>query len=684
MDSPPIESIVHISDIHIFSRTRENVRHSFDKLIEKFPKKSILVITGDVFEYKTTLEGKDLECFHHMCDRITQKKIKCVIIPGNHDYNDNLGEKSIESGLLDRALNKSYPNIHYFPKTGVYSIDNIDFYVFSPIDNKIPTTPAGTAVNRFRVALLHEMVVNAKFYNNIEVDQTQSRFTIDSLKKYDITCLGDIHKPQFLAPNVGYSGSFVQKNLGEDLKHGYILWDLKQRKGKFISIPLKKCNVKLKLENDKMPDVKELQKIQGNIETLLIEYKNCSTDFAEKAEQQLIKIKSIDKSTFIKSRVKKNRVFIDPQKVFEEFVETHYPNEKVKLMQLHSKCMETMQSNARPVNKWHLEWVKWDNLFTFGSGNFINFEGLNGLTFIIGENKIGKSYTIDIIIWLLYNHQNRGAQKNMLNEHTNDKYGWGACCFRINNDRYIIERVITKRNSYITQLTKNGECITDKDLHAIYRTMKKLIGDYNDFITISVALQNRTSFVDLVSRDRARFICKFLGLDALADIDVQIKQQLRKLKNHYVALNSLTEVKEPDPENANKEKALLDRIDKIKDVYEKQENNKIILIKRKAKYNLSNNMTNDMTNDNITKIVSNEVYDKYVLALPKLESKLQKIQWELAPKKKKLDKVINIIGDSDGDAISDEIPNLQDLQDELLKLKSTNTINMSKNMTDNQ
>ena len=53
-----------------------------------------------------------------------------------------------------------------------------------------------------------------------------------SFDGYDYTLLGDIHKHQFLIPDkMAYAGSLIQQNHGETLhNHGFIIWDLKNKK----------------------------------------------------------------------------------------------------------------------------------------------------------------------------------------------------------------------------------------------------------------------------------------------------------------------------------------------------------------------------------------------------------------------------------------------------------------------
>jgi DNA repair exonuclease SbcCD nuclease subunit len=61
------------------------------------------------------------------------------------------------------------------------------------------------------------------------ISSTQNKtITPSTFEPYDMALLGDIHKHQFLAPNIAYAGSLIQQNMGEDIaNHGLIKWDIK-------------------------------------------------------------------------------------------------------------------------------------------------------------------------------------------------------------------------------------------------------------------------------------------------------------------------------------------------------------------------------------------------------------------------------------------------------------------------
>jgi len=254
-------AIFHISDIHIREGFYDDLQYAFEQLTKRMlgtRKKDIeviLVIAGDIFESKVKVSQHDMR-FFHMCMMLFEKhKIPTFLIPGNHDYNINNGTLDLVTVMVKIGR---YDYVKCYSETGIYEWRGgkspIDWHVFSPIDQKIPSSytelqeekKAETVTQKvYKIALVHEPVQGCMMYSGI-IRKT-SRLHVKQLQKYDIAMLGDIHKPQFLADNVAYPGSLVQKNMGEGLAHGYIYWNLQSCKGKFHPLPALSAFITLEL-----------------------------------------------------------------------------------------------------------------------------------------------------------------------------------------------------------------------------------------------------------------------------------------------------------------------------------------------------------------------------------------------------------------------------------------------------
>lgn len=544
-----INKVFHISDIHILKKNYKNIINSFNKLVDDIVKvpNCILIIAGDIFEYKTRVTNDDVKLFHNLMSLLENNKIKTIIIPGNHDYNGNIVETDLITTLL---INTKYIHITCYSKSGIYQVNNLDIYFFSPIDNEILFCKPHKG--RTSIALLHEPIKNSLLYGGITLKE--ARFGKSDFKEFDLVILGDIHLPQFIAPNIAYSGSFVQKHIGEGLEHGYVLWDVKTHTGNFIAIPLLESYLKLSINDNQVTALPET-----NPKYISLEHNNCSTKFISDFIKTITEKygckpdKVIDCSKFEykapSEHNKFNIAIMDNQfTLITDFLKTKLVNELNinEIINLHTKYVKELI----PVSKikWNLNYLTWSNIFCYGSENYINFHELQGLSHIRGKNKTGKSSVIDILILILFNSMVRGTKSDIVNK--NCKKGWIKCSFSINNDEYILERYFeSSRNVsnslYAHLLTINGENITKESITETYDYLKTLIGPYNVFSSTVAALQSRQSFVDNKPGERSELLCRFLDLDMLNDIEEKVRAHLKSVKSQIKTIGDLYD-EEPD------------------------------------------------------------------------------------------------------------------------------------------
>jgi DNA repair exonuclease SbcCD ATPase subunit len=542
-----ITHIFHISDIHIFDRNYVNIRSSWNKLINiiinkpNYKNTSLLVITGDIFEFKTYLNSDDVHLFYELVSQLEQNEIKTIIIPGNHDYNINTRCAQDNISILLGQSNENIPFwkfIKCYSKSGIYLIDNINFYVFSPIDKIIPKLQ-NTNSDKINIALLHESVISAKYENNENI--FSGRFTQEQLSHFDIVMLGDIHRPQFLTPTMAYAGSFVQKNRGEGLNHGYILWDIINKTGKHFWIPLEEVALKIVARDNEF--MAPLPDINSKITYLGLIHQNCSMDWLQTAsgiirdkyKQPITQILRNDISTKEKISIK-NSLTLDMSKfshtnlIVQLLQKSNTDNSMIqRILDYHNKFLQNRL--LFPTIRYHIKYLSWSNVFCYGDNNYINFDDLTGLVALSGKNKAGKSSVIDIIIRILFNECERGHKDDVLNKHT--RTGYIKCCFQIENDEYIIEQIWHKYSASTTfHLYKNGEDITKDSLIKTYKFIREDLGlgNYKDFVNLTTAMQNRKFIIDLDKKDIYSLLCKLLDIDTMRDIEEQVKKERDLLK----------------------------------------------------------------------------------------------------------------------------------------------------------
>jgi DNA repair exonuclease SbcCD ATPase subunit len=262
-----ITKLYHISDLHIqLYKRHEEYQEVFNNLLTylKDEKKKynipettnknisiIALITGDILHSKSDLSPECVQLTYNFLKSVSNL-MPLVIIPGNHDVNMNNKERLDALTPIIADLPKSNP-IYYLLESGVYQLSNLIFYHASIFDTTIipPITPKQE--NTTSIMLYHGRVNGAVLFNGLELTEENNKtITPSAFADYDITCLGDIHKHQFITPNIAYAGSLIQQNLGEDIKnHGLIKWDIESRRGEFIDIHNTWSYVTLYVDNKK-------------------------------------------------------------------------------------------------------------------------------------------------------------------------------------------------------------------------------------------------------------------------------------------------------------------------------------------------------------------------------------------------------------------------------------------------
>ena len=264
------EYVIHIADIHIYNddtslHSRKNEYVSvFSNLIldlknNKNIKKNntITMIAGDIFNDPYKDKGKTtpnaVRLFKNLIYKLSKLTV-VVIIPGNHDNNikfQNNEDYSIIdtlSSVLD-GMTGIDKNIFYLKKTGTYLLGNCYFYTTSVFDidcikgkenyskrQELLPKKINNVNGEIHICLLHCAIDGLVTQDGFILPNCT--YKLDDITPYDFTMLGDWHTTKFFNDTIAYPGSLIQQNQGESIdKHGYILWDLYNKKGKFYKIP---------------------------------------------------------------------------------------------------------------------------------------------------------------------------------------------------------------------------------------------------------------------------------------------------------------------------------------------------------------------------------------------------------------------------------------------------------------
>lgn len=538
--------IAHIADIHIFRKNHGRIRYAWDEFMSKV-EDNMIVIAGDIFEDKVKLYSSDIDLFNHMVKSISDHGNTCIIIAGNHDFNNP--STDLISGLLSDT---NYTNIHYLRDSGVYEINNIQFIVYSPIDNNIPNID--NLSDKPRVAIAHESVRGSEYDTSIIC--REGRFDVSEFTKYDITCLGDIHVPQFLDPRVAYCGSFVQKNKGEGHRHGYILWDVESKTGEFHNLTQYNNDVTLRVKNDQVVEIPDVI----DPKNIILEYSNCSGEFISKVREQIDNqynsrdIQVVDASDY--------KLTIDgsqdirhhdvQQNIIKEHLEASGVSQEDidAIIKLHNGYMQDMDTSVRQT--WKLKYLQWSNIYKYDKVNYIDFRNLKNIVVLAGENAIGKTSLISILTYILFGGKSGTSifNREVILNNSNQDDGYIQCCIEYDNSEYRIERFINRINKDKLTLYKDNVVLECGDIEKTYAKFKQIVGSREDFLAIPVAQQSQQSFLDMDNNKKTQFISRILGIDNLASMVKRNKEKINELRR---AVKELRQIDITIPDNASDE-----------------------------------------------------------------------------------------------------------------------------------
>jgi len=561
--------IAHTADIHWRGLSRhDEYRKVFSAFVESCLANKVdhIFVGGDIFHTKTIgISPEFIEQISWWFKSLSSVAPTHLIL-GNHDGNlVNLSRQDAISPIVS-ALNNS--SIHLYKKSGVYQFEpGFNWCVFSPFDEE----------NWKNVKPEPGMVNIACFHGPIQGSSTEVGWMIDEGRNveffdgFDFAMLGDIHKKQFLAyrdskPWVAYPGTPIQQNYAEDLKHGYLLWDIKDHDNwsvKFEELPNPQPFVTLTWE--------------GTLDSLGLEigtypkgtrYRIRSSDHL--SQKDVVKINNYlygthgasevtHKSEFVSnySQIKTGNVSMEKKdlrssNVLLSLVKEHHKNssyskqtwneveEAIKLVLSDSSTSDEITRNS----KWSLRQLRFDNMFTYGEKNVINFDNLNGIVGIFGANRIGKSSIVGTIMYSLFNTTDRGPIKNLHVCNVRKPYCSSRAIINYQGTDYVIERQTTKSenkkgvvsastalNLYKFQSQDELQDLSGEQRNDTEKQIRSLIGSSEDFLMTSLAAQGEISqFISQGATKRRSILSRFLDLDVFDKMHDIVGKEANGLK----------------------------------------------------------------------------------------------------------------------------------------------------------
>jgi hypothetical protein len=564
--------IIHIADIHWrgLSRHEEYIlafKDFFKKTKNLCP--DIIYVGGDIVHNKT--QGISPELIQYLSWWFNSLASICEVhvILGNHDGLILNKDRQDAITPIIKAINN--PNIKLFKNSGIYptGFDGINWCIFSCFDEEgwKNVHPVKGDIN---IALYHGAARGALTDTDWQLD---GEISSGMFKGYDYALLGDIHKCQFLndKKTIAYSGSTIQQNYGEGIKKGFLFWDIRGKNDFDVSFH--------EIKNVHQFHTIEWQGIQATIDTCLqhprqSRFRIRADNFISQSDSR--KLRKILKKTHnakevvykIDSHFCSNDNVVDDNNtslnlrnvdIHKTLLRNYYASQNLESKEWEKlesfiECYLDKISNVERESrnsKWTIEKIKFDNAFSYGDNNVINFNSLPGITGIFGKNAKGKSSIVGTIVYALFNTSDRGSIKNIHIINTRRNYCKAAIDIKLDGIPHRIVRQTRKKQTRkniwapttlkFYKLNMSGEIIedlTDEQRRETEKIIRSKIGNAEEFLMTSLASQGQMNmFIREKAAARKTILSNFLDLNIFDKLNEYAKRDSNTIRGKANSLS---------------------------------------------------------------------------------------------------------------------------------------------------
>lgn len=502
-----IKNIIQIADIHIRPLNRhleyqdvfENLYIYLKTLVKK---ETIVCICGDIFHTKDKLLSETIIIYHDFINQLSKLVDKVYIILGNHDLFKSANRYDMVYGISYISTNK-LTNVEIVRNSCILTYKNLDIIVSAINDSFISFQEyqqykeTNENQENLSIHMYHGIVHKNKETFMGNVYKTESDF-ID----FDLTLLGDLHEHHFVdtTKKICYSGSLIQQNFKESLDKGVVHFTLNKNKIFSEFVPIKNNNVfytfNINSEGILNKDFDVVSKYQEvNIRLLLeLDPIDCTNQFLEsiiseiKDHCNVVSITKQFKNIINKINTKINESFLSKEtllldneqdnlninqtefnilnNILDKMVEDDVELKK-NIIEYHKILKKEIDYKEELIytNTWNITSIEFENVFIYGENYKNKIEFKDGIIGVLGNNAIGKSCILHIIIYGLFGYINK--TKNVNNKTIMNKF----------SKTFYIKLNITMGNCNYSIIRKNGKVKVRKTGNTIEEQLQFLQDD---------------------------------------------------------------------------------------------------------------------------------------------------------------------------------------------------------------
>lgn len=559
-ETKDISKIIHLSDIHIRKIRVDEYRYVFNRTFEKIrqlvgqdDENTLIVICGDITDNKLMLTPVIIDLLKDFLLGLSEIA-EIMIILGNHDV--AISNKDALDAITPIIKNLDTENAIYLLKENklyiygnlLVGVTNIYAKKVTPISQDILEKYA----DKTRIALYHGTIKGSKSESGFEFTNSGYFKIQDFTKYYEYGFFGDIHKFQYLNNNktFAYSSSLIEQRISEaNQYHGFIYWNIKERKSTYVNVKSKYRYMILNVDNGELTVTtrKGVQKYNDvqfpEFPKIRLYYKNTSMTKINEIENMIKKEHNVIE--FIKMNDYNDDLELDYgidnnedtdkvveikdygtiEKLIKGFIKKNkvdWTTDKIqKILDLLKDIVGNINIGSHEKRTIKLKSLEFNNLFSYGQNNKIDFDKLakNKITGILGSNGHGKSTLIDSLLYSIYDKFSRGENNEALN--VNEKFASSKINLMVNNSEYVIERKIKKVGKRITPvltLQKDNKVITNDRKSETTKDIQDYICKYEDIVDNNIILQYCDNFLDMADTKKRDYLYRILNLDIFNDI----------------------------------------------------------------------------------------------------------------------------------------------------------------------
>ena len=562
--------IAHLSDIHIRkTRRHEEYRIVLDNLLLSLESLAVdrIVIAGDLLHNKTDLSPEAVQLAGEYLN-VLSDVAPIDIVLGNHDWVINQHNRLDSLSPIIRLLKEKGKSIHLYTDSGLEPItDDLVYGIFAQQDSKDwwPIDFNREEGKKY-VALYHGALDGSRTSasHRIESDVDKSIF-----RNYDFGMLGDVHsrQPMVLDSNgkvkTAYAGSLIQQNFGEEIEKGFLLWDLDLKTCTFIQVANDWGFKTFRLDEDAINNIDNLEfdlPAKPYVRILLN-----STDYnvtTAKHVESVIKGKYKPEGLFIEVDVHEGIDDLSLSEAPENVTDLKTQQDLLKqyfakrptvseqeineILSIHKDFYNTCATEEYDTykgRKWVIHRLIFENVFSYGLNNVINFDKLSGLTGIFSPNASGKSSILYAILQGFFNNSDRTGGRNVADViHKNKDEGFIEIEFSVDDKRYVIERHFKRNKRNPSRANNkvelfqiiNGDRVNisgQANVRETENAIRSLLGSYEEHTMTTFSQQfDVTRFIDHGQTNRKDLLARFLGLNVIDDLQKSIKEETSSTK----------------------------------------------------------------------------------------------------------------------------------------------------------